>query len=162
MRTVHIAIVGCGSIAQQHMQCLRTLGGVEVRAFCDLDEGRAGELQRTWGNGQITSDVGSVMRDDETEAVYVCTTTDSHAPLALAALQAGKHVFMEKPLALSERECYEVANAAEKFNGVFMMGFKFRFYLTVARARAHIREPLLSIGQVIDTRWPDCSGELTQ
>ncbi len=123
--------------------------------FCDADPARASELCRKFGGGYATDDPERVFRDDAIDAVYVCTHHDSHSALAVRAAGAGKHVMMEKPLALTLRECDLVAAAVEKSGIMLMMGFKMRYYPSGARARAFIARPLVTVAQMMDSRWPD-------
>jgi predicted dehydrogenase len=95
------------------------------------------------------------MRDDAVEAVYICTYHDTHSALAIQAARAHKHVMIEKPLALTLGECYEVGNAVEQHGITLMTGFKMRYYPSVARARQFIPSPIVTIAQMMDARWPD-------
>ncbi len=151
---VSIAIIGCGAIGEEHTKCLLSLPEASVRAFCDSDESRAAALSRLAPGSYYTAHPARIFSDNSIEAVYICTHTDSHSSLGVAAAQAGKHVMMEKPLALTERECYAVAEAVDR-SGIFCMtAFKLRFYSCVRKVRQFIPAPTVAVGQMMDERWP--------
>ena len=152
---LHVAIFGCGSMGEIHARCLSQIEGVRLRALCDADETRARALASSFPADYTTTDPERVFRDDAVDAVYVCTYHDTHSTLAIRAAEARKHVMMEKPLALTLRECYEVGEAVEKHGITLMTGFKMRYYPSVARAREFIPSPIVTIAQMMDARWPD-------
>ncbi len=138
-----------------HARCLSAMDGVQIHALCDVDEQRARALCDQFHGTYATTDPERALRDDDVDAVYICTHHDTHSMLAIRAAEARKHVMMEKPLALTLEECYAVGNAVEKHGITFMTGFKMRYYPSVARARAFIPAPLVTVGQMLDARWPD-------
>ncbi len=152
---LRIAVIGCGSMGEIHADCLSRIEGVRLHAFCDVDEQRAAALCAKFPGSYATADHERVLRDGEVDAVYVCTHHDTHSLLAIRAAEEHKHVMMEKPLALTLRECSDVGNAVEKHGIKFMTGFKMRYYPSVARAKEFIPSPLVTIAQMMDARWPD-------
>ena len=143
---LQIAIIGCGSMGEIHAQCLSRIEHVTMRAFCDADEQRAQSLCAKFQGVYATTDPEKVLRDDTVDAVYICTHHDTHSALAIRAAEQHKHVMVEKPLALTLEECYEVGNAVEKHGITLMTGFKMRYYPSVARVREFIPSPLVTIG----------------
>jgi predicted dehydrogenase len=152
---LQVAIIGCGAMGEIHAQCLSGIEQVMVRAFCDADEHRAQSLCAKHKGVYATSDPDRVLRDDAVEAVYICTHHDTHSSLAIRAAEEHKHVMVEKPLALTLQECYDVGNAVEKHGITLMTGFKMRYYPSVARVKEFIPSPLITMGQMMDARWPD-------
>jgi len=152
---LQVAIIGCGSIGETHAQCLSRIDGVRIRAFCDTEEGRARAFCTKFAGDYATADPERVLHDDAVDAVYICTHHDTHSSLAIRAAEEHKHVMMEKPLALTLQECYDVGNAVEKHGITLMTGFKMRYYPSVARVRQFIPSPLVTIAQMMDARWPD-------
>ena len=152
---LQVAVIGCGSMGETHAACLARIDGVRLRAFCDVDSLRAGLLAQKYPGAYATDDPGRIFGDGAVDAVYICTYHDTHSALAIMAAEAHKHVMMEKPLALTLRECRAVGEAVEKHGISFMTGFKMRYYPSVARARQFIPSPVLTIGQLMDARWPD-------
>jgi len=129
--------------------------GVALRGFADREEDRARGFFQKFGGSYSTHDPQKVLHDDGIDAVYVCTHADSHADLGVEAARAGKHVMMEKPLALTLRECDRLVEEVERSGVRFMTGFKLRFYPSVGRLREYIRSPVMAIAQMTDARWPD-------
>ena len=152
---IQAGIIGCGMIAEEHLRALERLEGLTVSAFCDVDRGRARGLLDRYGGAYATDDTERIFTDDAIDAVYICTHHDSHMPLAVRACAAGKHIMMEKPLALTIDHCLAIADAVERSGVTMMTAFKLRYYPMVSRARAFITSPLISIAQVMDRRWPD-------
>lgn len=152
---LNVAIIGCGSIGETHSGCLAQINGARLHAFCDVDEQRAQSLCAKYGGAYATRDPEKVLCDDAVHAVYICTHHDTHSSLAIRAAQMKKSVMMEKPLALTMQECYDVGNAVEKHGITLMTGFKMRYYPAVARARQFIPKPVVTIAQMLDARWPD-------
>ena len=152
---VRIGIIGCGAIAETHAECLSTIDGASLAAFCDTEQARAAEFSRKSPGSYAVDNPEAIFADDSIDAVFICTHHESHSTLAVQAATAGKHVMMEKPLALTLSECDRVGNAVEKSGIIFMVGFKLRYYPAVARVRKFIPRPLVSIAQMMDSRWPD-------
>lgn len=154
MNPVTVGIIGCGEVAAVHAANLVALGA-RIVACCDVDLDRAEAFRKKFVAETATHDARIVLRDHRIEAVYICTHHDSHLPLALVACDAGKAIFMEKPLALTISECEEICTAVERSGVPFFMGFKMRFYPMVDRAKAFVPTPKILAAQMMDTRWAD-------
>ncbi|MBL0174317.1 MAG: Gfo/Idh/MocA family oxidoreductase [Ignavibacteria bacterium] len=150
-----IGIIGCGSIGREHATCLAALEDARLSLFADSDRARAEEFLEDFGGDGATDDPARVFADPAVDAVYICTHHDSHVPLAIAAAEAGKHVFMEKPLALTVEDCRRIGATLDRTRVLFMTGFKLRFFPLVDRLRAFIPKPALQVAQICDDRWPD-------
>ena len=111
MDRVRIAIIGCGGLGRTHAECLKRIAGAELTAYADISEEAAAAMLRDFGGSYATSDNTRVIEDDAIDAVYICTHHDSHADLCLRAARAGKHIMVEKPLALTVEECRQVGQA---------------------------------------------------
>ena len=90
----------------------------------------------SFGFKQAATDPAALLNDPDTDCVFIATRHDSHATLAIAALKAGKHVFVEKPLALSHQELAEVAAAAQGSSGLLTVGFNRRYAPMIIAARS--------------------------
>lgn len=96
---VRVAVVGCGTVARvTHLPGLRAAGGADVVAFASRSLGSAQRLRDDWGSGEATVDWRSAVTRDDVDAVHVCVPNALHAEVAAAALEAGKHVLVEKPV----------------------------------------------------------------
>jgi len=109
MSSIEMALIGCGSLGNVHAACVDKIEGACFRAYVDIVEESAQKALDTFGGEYATTDVEKVLKDDRIQAVYIVTRHDSHAPLAIAAAEAGKHILIEKPLALKMEVCEAVA-----------------------------------------------------
>jgi predicted dehydrogenase len=152
-----LGLIGCGALGRVHAGCVAQISGARFVAYADVRPEAAQELLREFGGEYATEDVNRLLTDPRLDAVYVCTRHDSHAALAIAAARAGKHLLIEKPLALTAAACEAIAEAVREC-GVFLMpAFKMRYYPLVRRAREFIPRPQVLVGQMMDNRWPDDS-----
>jgi len=110
---LRVAAVGLGYWGPNLARAWSGLETAELRWLCDLDETNLERVGTHHPEAAITSDLDEVLADPEVEAVSIATAVPTHARLALRALRAGKHVFVEKPLAMSGAEAREVVAAAE-------------------------------------------------
>ncbi|SFS06839.1 Oxidoreductase family, C-terminal alpha/beta domain [Agrococcus baldri] len=121
-----IGIVGVGGIALSHMAALRTMTSAQLVAVCDVDASRAAEVahaERCEGYGSVEA----LLADDAVEAVIVCTPNMTHEALGVQVLAAGKHLLMEKPLAMTPAGARAVANEAAERGLALAVGHSHRF-----------------------------------
>jgi predicted dehydrogenase len=138
-RPLRIALIGAGNIASHHLPAyLEHRDRVRLVAVCDLDEAAAPRRAAEAGLTQVYGDAERMLRDAAIDAVDICATPDQHAPLALAAIEAGKHVLVEKPFARTLAECRELVEAAERAGVTLMVAQNQRFLPTHQAARAVI------------------------
>jgi len=149
------AIIGCGAIAEEHVEALASLDGMDPVVYCDIDSVRAHGFLDRYGGNYATDDADRVFADDSLDVVYICTRHDSHAPLAVAAARAGKHILIEKPLALTMEDCLSIGEAVERSGVTLMTAFKLRYYPLVRQVRRFLPTPTMAITQLLDARWPD-------
>ena len=140
---VRVALVGAGGFATtMHLPNLQKLSDkYALRAVVDRDGHVARSAARQYGAEFTSTDIEDILGDDDIDLVMICTRHDSHAELILKALRAGKHVFVEKPLAVSEaqvariREFYESSPSAEP--PLVMVGFNRRFSKYATEIKRH-------------------------
>jgi predicted dehydrogenase len=116
-KTYRIAIIGCGGIANgKHMPSLSKLKNVEMVAFCDIVVEKAKEAAEKYGKGEtkVYENYKEVLKDSSIDIVHVCTPNDAHAEIAIAALEAGKHVMCEKPMAKTAADARLMVAAAKR------------------------------------------------
>ena len=144
MRKVGWGLIGCGDIARKRIApALRDLENCELVAVSRADPERAEEFAREFGAKRWHADWHQLIDDPDVEAVYVATPVHLHAEQSAAAMDAGKHVLCEKPMALGVTEC-ERMNAASRANGVRLgVAYYRHFYPAVERVRE-----LLSSGEI--------------
>ncbi len=135
-----IAVLGLGFMGSTHLNALRKIPEAELAAVAsDIPQRLTGDLSDVQGNiggpgGRLDfsrvrkySDAYQALRDFETEAVDLCLPTHLHAPVAVAALQAGKHVLVEKPMALTAEDCERMIAAARQAGRILMVAQVLRF-----------------------------------
>ncbi|MFL0377427.1 Gfo/Idh/MocA family protein [Paenibacillus amylolyticus] len=120
MSKIKVAVFGCGAIAERrHIPEYAANENVELVAFVDPIVERAEKMAETYG-GKAYSSYEELLANETVDAVSVCTPNYLHAPMAIAAANAGKHVLVEKPMAVSTEEGEQMIEAAKK-NGVYLM-----------------------------------------
>lgn len=128
MKKLKVAIIGVGGIAQCHIAGYRACENVELYAFCDINEERLQQQGQKHNITRLYTDVHTMLAElPELDAVSVCTWNAAHAPCTIAALNAGKHVLCEKPMALNATEAQQMLDAAKKNDRLLMIGFVRRF-----------------------------------
>ena len=146
-----VALIGAANIARwAHMPALRKAGG-SVRAIQSSSGARGKAYARRFGAAYCTTDYQEVLRDDQVDIVLITSRNQHHAREALAALRAGKHVFVEKPMALTEDECTELLEAVEASGRRLTVGFNRRFapdYISLRRQLAQRSGPAVLTARV--------------
>ena len=128
MSKLKIAMVGVGNIAKNHIRSYRLNPDVELYAFCDINPDRLKMMGETYGVTRLYTDEETMLRElPEIDAVSVCTWNSQHAPCTIMALNAGKHVLCEKPMALNAKEAAAMKEAADKNGKLLMVGFVRRY-----------------------------------
>jgi predicted dehydrogenase len=129
------AIIGCGVIGRKRATALAKIPDARLRHACDLDAARAAELAKMAPGCQSTTEIKTALGDSSVHAVIVSTLNASLAPIALAAVQAGKHVLVEKPGALHAGQLREIREAAAKAGTRVRLGYNHRFHPALQKAR---------------------------
>jgi predicted dehydrogenase len=124
---LRIAVVGLGYWGPNLVRNFHEVPGVEVAAICDLNEGALELIGRRYPAVRRTTSFADVLDDDTIDAVAIATPVSTHYALASAALSAGKHVFVEKPLAASSVEAASLISLAEERDLVLMPGHTFLY-----------------------------------
>lgn len=127
MKTIKVGLIGAGAIARNHANGIRSHAQGEVVAVADLSEKRAKEIQDEFKLPYRYAEAAELLANPEVDAVSIAVPNKFHAPIASAALKAGKHVILDKPFALSQKEAAQVIAAAKKAKRVFMLGMNHRF-----------------------------------
>jgi predicted dehydrogenase len=135
MSEVRVAVVGLGYWGPNLVRNFQELECAEVVGVCDSDPDRLERAQRRFANVRSYNHFADVLANDDVDAVAIATSVSTHFPLARAALEAGKHVFVEKPLAASSPECVELIGLAEERGLVIMPGHTFLYSPPVVAIR---------------------------
>ena len=136
---ISVGIVACGKIAQvRHLPEYADNPDVRIAGLFDLNAGRARTLAEKYGAKAYES-ADALYADPAIDAVSVCSSNDTHASLALAALRAGKHVLLEKPMAMNEADCEELVETAKACGRLLMIDQNQRLAAAHVKARDLIR-----------------------
>ncbi|MEE3700704.1 inositol 2-dehydrogenase [Mannheimia haemolytica] len=124
-----VGIIGAGRIGRVHSESIsKYVKGAEIKAISDV---KITEELTAWaksmGIPEVYDDYKKILQDPEIDAVLVCSSTNTHAPISIEAAQAGKHVFCEKPVDADPAKIREVLSAVEKAGVKFQVGFNRRF-----------------------------------
>ncbi|MEG0353994.1 MAG: Gfo/Idh/MocA family oxidoreductase [Niameybacter sp.] len=129
-RVVKVGVIGCGGIGtQKHMPSLAKLKNVEMVAFCDIIEERAENACKKFGtaDAKYYVDYKELLQDETIEVIHVCTPNRSHSFITIDALEAGKHVMCEKPMAKTTREAKAMVEAAHRTGKKLTVGYQNRY-----------------------------------
>lgn len=131
-----VAVIGCGSIATaQHIPAYLKNENAEIKYFCDILPERAEEAVKKNGCGTAVTDYREILKDDEVEAVSVCTPNAVHREIAEAFLRAGKHVLCEKPAARTYEEALSMQKAQRESGKILNIGVVNRFNSNVNKIK---------------------------
>ena len=147
---IKIGVIGCGKISQvRHFPEYAAHPGAELAGYYDLNYERASRMAEQYG-GTAYGTLEELLEDPQIDAVSVCTANNTHAAVTIRALEAGKHVLCEKPMAVTIDECERMVEAARKNNRRLMIGMNQRF------AGAHVKAKELisqgAIGEILTFR----------
>lgn len=151
---INAALLGCGEMGRLHADCIAQLSGIRIHTCCDIDESRAFAFREKYNAVVATTEPQSIWQDENIHLVYITTPTNSHKTLCLTAIASGKHLMIEKPIALAASEAHEIYTTAKRAGLIAMVGLKFRFYEMVQKAHELIPSPFLVSVQVMDDPWP--------
>ena len=127
-KTLRLALVGVGAAAQiAHIPALKKAEGTELAALCDRDPEKAARVAQKFQVPKVHARFDDLLADDEIDAIDICTPNYLHAPMGIAALEAGKHVLCERPLARSAEEAAGMVKAAKKADRMLMCAVPHRF-----------------------------------
>ncbi len=130
-----VGFIGAGGIAEIHSACIADIEGCFLKSVYDINADRAQRLAEKFGAGAVGNPV-DIFSDPDIAAVYVLTHDDTHALYARQALQAGKHVFLEKPVSRTGKEAYTIRAALLQSTGTKLaVGFNMRFAPAVERTK---------------------------
>ncbi|NNN06522.1 MAG: Gfo/Idh/MocA family oxidoreductase [Elusimicrobia bacterium] len=138
MKEIVLAQVGCGYWGPNLMRSWRAVDGARLKWLCDLKPGRLEWARENFPGLRATADLAEALADPEVDAVAVATEPFTHHELGRAVLAAGKHLFMEKPLARSTAEARDLAARAARARRVLGVGHVYLYHPAVAALRARL------------------------
>ena len=142
---IRVGLLGAGNLARwEHLPVVRKLSGVDLRAICSANGVRGMSYAKRFGAEYCYTDYEAMLADPDIDVVMILTRHEHHAAQALAALRAGKHVFLEKPMAITEQECQALSVESERSGKLLTVGFNRRFapfYLEQKRLVSRRKSP---------------------
>ncbi|HEX2514938.1 MAG TPA: Gfo/Idh/MocA family oxidoreductase [Chloroflexota bacterium] len=133
MGQVGWGVIGCSDIVERRAgEAIRQQGSSRLVAFHSRDLARAEAFATTFGAPTAYDDLDRLLGDERIDAVYIATEVDRHAPLTIAAAEAGKHILVEKPMALTGAECEEMIDAAARHGVRLAVAYYARFFQKAA------------------------------
>ena len=127
MDRLRIGVIGLGWFGEIHCDALIGIPNIELAALCTRTESRLAEMAAKFGVAKTYADYSDMLADPEIDAVSIVTMWDQHTEPTIAALQAGKHVFLEKPMASTVADCAKMMEAARGAKGILQIGHICRF-----------------------------------
>ena len=127
---IKVGIIGCGGIANgKHMPSLKKVKDCQMVAFCDIIPERARKAAADYGtpDAKVYTDYKELLSDPQIDVVHVCTPNRSHSFITVDALEAGKHVMCEKPMAINSAEAQKMLDAAKRTGKKLTIGYQSRF-----------------------------------
>ena len=137
---VRMAVIGLGWFGEKHCEALAAVPHIELAAVCTRTESRLAEVAARFGVEQSCTDYRELLASPDIDAVSIVTMWDQHTDPAIAALAAGKHVFLEKPMASTVEDCQAIVQAADASDASLMVGHICRFNPRYAGAKQEISE----------------------
>ncbi len=146
-------IIGAGGIAQSHMRAIQANDNIRLVAAMDVVPERAQAAVEKYG-GVAYTNLDDLLGDKDVEAVHVCTPHSLHVDQVVAAANAGKHVIVEKPMALTVQECDRMIEACERAGKILMVGQVMRYYPVNHKIRDMIAEGAIGkVGHLMRRRY---------
>jgi predicted dehydrogenase len=139
-RVLRVGVLGAGPIAQSaHLEACRKARNAELYALCERAEDLLHKVAATHAPCVTYTEYEAMLADPVVDAVIIAVADQLHVPMALKAIQAGKHVLVEKPLGVNVEECEELANSVARMGLVLQVGTMRRFDPAIAFAREFIK-----------------------
>lgn len=142
-----VAIAGCGQIAQVHISALKELSQARIVAVADRDEQRARSASAAADGAHIYGDLADLIAAERPNVVHITTPPGTHAPLAIQAMEAGAHVLVEKPMALSREEADRMIAAARANQVTLSTNHNYLYNPSIQRARRLVASG--AVGKVV-------------
>ena len=153
-RIVNVGIIGCGGIGQnKHMPSMSKIENVRLVAFCDIIPERAQMCKEKFGtpDAAVYTDYRELLKDETIEVVHVLTPNREHAEISVAALQAGKHVMCEKPMAKTAEGAKQMCEAAKASGKKLAIGYQHRMKPQARTAKEYIES-----GELGEVYYANC------
>ena len=146
-KQINMSVIGLGYWGPNLARTFFELDDSFLHTCADMSEAQLGKFKTHYPTVNTTTDFEKVLQDSEIDAVAIATSTPTHYELAKKALLAGKHVFVEKPLALNTREAEELVDIAKKTEKVLMVGHLLEYHPAIQAIKSYIKKG--EIGEIL-------------
>jgi predicted dehydrogenase len=154
MNKLRIAIIGCGKVADQHVQAIRRISDCEIVAACDREELMAGQLAERFGISRVFSDASTMLQSVSPDVVHITTPPQGHFSIAKKCLEAGSHVFLEKPFTVTASEADGLIDLAQKCGLKITAGHNYQFTTEMMEMRRIVEQGFLGGNPVhLESYW---------
>lgn len=151
---LRLGVVGAGAVLQvAHLPVIKKLRTIEVAALCDTDVPKARALASRFAIPSVYDDIEELLKHEDLDALLVCTPNHLHEPHLQAALSAGLHVLVEKPVALSSQSALRISRAAAKSDRIVMVGMNHRYRPDTQAIRSFVQGGELGDVDSIRAGW---------
>jgi UDP-N-acetylglucosamine 3-dehydrogenase len=147
MEKVRVGVIGIGWFGEMHVCAYQGVANAEVSAICTRTQSRLAEIAAKYGIRKTYTDYHELLADPDIDAVSICTHAPDHLEPMLAAIESGKHILLEKPMALSVAECDTIMEAAKGAAQNIMVGHICRFENSYAMAKRELADG--RIGEIL-------------
>ena len=127
-KKVKVIVIGCGNMGSSHARAYHKLDGFDLVGLVDRNPGKRNHLAEELGGVDQFDDFDTALMDTKPDAIAVCTYPGTHAELTFKALEAGAHVFCEKPLAPNIEDAQSMVDAAKKHGKKLVIGYILRVH----------------------------------
>lgn len=126
MSKIGIALIGCGAWGKNHLRVWSEMG--HLRVVCDTDPGRLESIMAQYPDVELYTDMDTILRRSDIQAVVIATPAPSHASLAIKAMKAGKDALVEKPMALTVNQGGQMVAMARQLGRILMVGYVLEYH----------------------------------
>ena len=152
--TLRIGLIGCGEVCEhKHLPALRGIEGARVTAVADVNERQARHVAERYGIEHVFADARSLIDSGVADVIGALVPPAAHLEVAAMAVEAGRHVLVEKPLALAMEQADELVELESGHDVRILMGFHMRWHRLIRRAREYVQSGALGLIESIHTTW---------
>lgn len=157
--SLNVAVIGAGywgkKVIKEYLQMVRSDSKVNLSMVCDLEDSNLRYCNETLDvpEKKLTVDYGQALISNDVDAVHICTPNDTHHRICKEALNAGKHVLLEKPMALHAKKAWELVGIAESKGLILQVGHIFRFNNALKMMRDLIEQNYLGVLYYLKLQW---------
>src|SRR5690625_1018244 len=146
---ITIGIIGTGRIGKMHAENIIHYPNVTIKAVSDIFTDQIKEWATNLGIEKVVNDYTEIINDEEIDAIFVCSPTNTHAEIIISAAKKGKHIFCEKPVSFSLEETTEVLRVVKENSVKFQVGFNRRFDRNFSRIHESVKAGVIGDPHII-------------